>query len=185
MRRFFKWLFKIFKPDTKGYVRNIQNSQPSGPVSTGYAKSKQKKFDHRVLAWIATRDIVENEEDQQGMSIRLKLRPGKIFQKLVWSDKTKISSKKLGLTKVRQEIHLVLHGDDPAGIELKKTLNNDIAVSLLYRDPFGEAFLYGEHKGFLSDGEEGEVILLKAEENDVFYQVSENCFNELIPSVID
>lgn len=180
MKRFFNWIFKVFRPDSSRYVKNLQD-QPSGNTQEAYVTVKKKKSGQPVLAWIATKDVVENKEDNQGVTLELVLKTGAQFKMLGYHDQITISSQKKGLSAVEHQI--VFGADSGLPDDLKSTGLSGASVTFLHRTAEGECLILGEAEGLkMSDGDEGSVVF-KGRENDVFYRVSEDCFYTLLPNI--
>ncbi len=179
MKRFFKWLLRLFKPNPDGYVRNIQEGN-GGKSSARFSKAKTKVFEHPVLAWILTKDILSNEEDQQGTTIKLNLRSDARFIPIKLIESPVIRSRKQGLSRVKHEIGMRI-GSQEQYETLMAQANKSKPISLLYRDQYGESFIYGKQIGLLLVTKEDNRLDFKGEEEDVFYRVTKECFDQLLP----
>ncbi len=127
-------------------MRNIQEGSPSS--GGRYARTKTKQHEHSVLAWILTKDVLSNEENQQGITVKINLRQGAEFNLLKLKGNPKITSKKFGLSQVKHLVTFTLLSEETCA-DLIAYANQSKPVSFIYRNQYGESYFYGKQIGML------------------------------------
>ena len=175
---------KLFRPDSSGFVRNIQvdsvqrNSKGS-TISGGRIKKAVNEKDH--LFWVPSSKIVEIKKNGQGFTTNIHLASGTIFRNIHYLGKITLNSKKQGLSKVSHHVDLVLSEDDDLNREAKDILSRNINISILHIDRYGDGFLYGEVKGLLITEFESGHLVLEGSEDNVFYEMTQECLQRAVP----
>ncbi|MEA1877764.1 MAG: hypothetical protein U9N86_12980 [Bacteroidota bacterium] len=183
MNRFFKWLLTIFRPDSKNYVKNIQGENISDKSEVAYSGSKRKRSFKAVLAWSYKSDIIENNKDNQGVSVSIKMKPKAGFRVLDVAENPLVKSQKRGLSAVAHKLEFVVDTSDESTVALIEEAENKRPLCFLYRSVHGDIVILGEENGLELIEYDGSRIEFSGEETDVFFHVSEDCFDKLLPNI--
>ena len=175
---------KLFRPDSSGFVRNMQaapdQGNSSGSVKTG-GSLKKLVNEKDQLFWVLTNKIIEIEKNGQGFTTNIHLASGSVFRNIQYLGKMKLRSKKQGLSKVSHQIEFVLSDEDDLAIEAGDIVLRNTYVSILHMDRYGDGFLYGEAKGLeITKLEKGHMVLEGSEDN-VFYEMTKECLKRVVP----
>lgn len=179
MKKFFEWLFKAFSPDKSKYVKNMSVNTPA-TSSDSVVSGRKRKADSPVLAWIPRVKILENQEDNQGMTTDLILKSGASFVEIEVGQQIKVTSKKKGLSAVEHE---VIFKENSAPTNLIEQAAREAGITFLYRNDDGELLILGEGEGLKMTHREDGSVVFSGQEKDVFYRVSEECFKKLMPNI--
>lgn len=184
MKRFFDWLLTIFRPNKTNYVRNIQDGKSEPTASGGgYSGKKRKRFSNSLLAWCPTAQISLIEKNQQGVIEKLMVKKDGGFAILAASGSPVVESKKKGLSAVAHNLSFSIQGTDQSAAECLKQAQAGTPISFIYRSVYGDSILLGEKNGLHLKNEEGAQLRFAGEEADVFFHISEECLNELLPNI--
>ncbi len=183
MKRFFNWLLTIFRPNTKNYVKNIQEDKSPVSSGAGYAKSKRKRYSNNLLAWSFPKDILENEKDNQGVSVSIRMKADSSFKTIDFSDKPLVNSAKKGLSAVTHTLEFTINPLDESTKKLIEEAKNKKPICFIFRSVYGDIYLLGEKNGLELKDLDGSKIKFSGEETDVFFHVAEECLNVLLPNI--
>ncbi|MCK5820891.1 MAG: hypothetical protein KAH17_03350 [Bacteroidales bacterium] len=183
MKRFFKWLLTIFRPDSKKYVKNIQGGSDSNNSKSSYSASKRKRSFPAVLAWSHKSDIIENNKDNQGVSISISMKPDTGFHVLNLPEAPLVQSRKKGLSAVAHRLEFMVDTDIESTVAFIEEAKGKKPLCFLYRSGHGDVVILGEENGLELIEYDGSKIEFSGEETDVFFHVSEECFIKLLPNI--
>lgn len=176
---------KLFRPDTKGFVKNIQAGSETGSMQA-IAKSAVKNIklvnEKDSLFWVLTSKIVEVKKNGQGFTNDIHLASGSGFLNLNFDEKVKILSKKQGLSKVSHHLEMELAENDELLKDAKNFEAQKTNITILHIDKYGSGFLYGESKGLSILEQDGLNIVLEGSEDNVFYEMTKDCLNKVVPN---
>jgi hypothetical protein len=182
MLKFLRWFMKLFRPEKSGYVRNIQTS--ADKEKTGVrksAKGKKAVFDTDRFFWIPTNKIVEIKKNSQGMTVEIHLASGTEITPLLYTGEFRQSAKKQGLSKVIHHLEFSLGEKDLLLAEADRIKSTGTNLSFLHVNRYGDGLFYGEEKGLSIMSLEKGRIVLEGTENNVFYEMTQECLQRLIP----
>ncbi len=185
MQKFLRWLMKLFSPDSSGFVKNIQTGSETGSKqATSKTAVKGKKIINakESLFWVPTSKVIEVEKNGQGYTDEIHLASGTVFLNLDIVGNVKVVSKKQGLSKVSHHLEMKLAESDgllreAQGFEAQKT-----NITILHIDRYGSGFLYGESTGLFILEQDGLNIVLEGSEDNVFYEMTKECLNKVVPN---
>ena len=182
MRKFFKWLFKIFRPDPSGYVKNIQdgseNNEPLGKSTAGGRKKAVN--DKELFYWLPISKIRSVSKNDQGLTSSINISPGAEYYKINYEGDVSLKVKKQGLSRVNYRLEITPGIDDELAKAGQEFLSEKKNISILHIDKYGDGFLYGEVRGLsVLEFENGRMILEGAEES-VFYEITRECVQATI-----
>jgi len=183
MKRFFKWLLTIFRPESKNYVRNIQEGKDSKSSESAYSGSKRKRSYQAVLAWSHQSDIASIEKDKKGVFVEIRMKLEKGFQVLALNETPVVSSRKKGLSAVAHSLEFTVDTEDESTRLLIEQAQSKKPLCFLYRSVYGDVVLLGEESGLEMTEYDGSKIKFSGEETDVFFHVAEECLVKLLPNI--
>ena len=173
---------KLFRPDKSGYVRNIQTPADNGKAGAKKsAKGKRAVFDKDRFYWLPTNKIIEIKKNSQGMTVEIHLASGTEILPLAYTGEFKQSARKQGLSKVMHHLEFSLGEKDLLLAEADRNKSNGMKFSFLHVNRYGDGFFYGEEKGLSIVSLEKGRIVLEGTENNVFYEMTQECLQRLIP----
>lgn len=173
---------KLFRPDKSGYVRNIQTA--SGSEKSGArksAKGKKAVFDTDRFYWVPTNKIIEIRKNSQGMTVEIHLASGTEITPLSYSGQFRQSARKQGLSKVIHHLEFSLGENDLFLAEADSSKSTGAKFSFLHVNRYGDGFFYGEEKGLSIVSLDKGRVVLEGTENNVFYEMTQECLQRLIP----
>lgn len=182
MRKFFRWLFKIFRPDPSGYVKNIQDGpEKDENADRGTARVKKALKDRDSLFWLPANMISSIGKNDQGLTTSIKLAPGAEFSQINYEGDFSLRIKKQGLSRVNYHLEFNPGIDDEFAKSGQELISGKKKVSILHIDRYGDGCLYGEANGLsVLEFENGKMIVEGVEDN-VFYEISRECVKSIIP----
>ena len=181
---------KLFRPDKSGYVRNIQTGTDKGKGhGRKAAKGKKAVFETDRFFWVPTNKIIEIKKNNQGMTVEIHLAAGAEITPLTYTGTFRQTAKKQGLSKVIHHLEFSLEDKDLPLTPEKDLLlaecegikSSGLNLSFLHVNRYGDGFLYGEEKGLSIISLEENRIVLEGTENNVFYEMTQECLQRLIP----
>lgn len=174
---------KIFRPDSKGFVRNIQTDSDKGKqmAQPGVSAGKKSIYDKDLIFWIPSGKVLEINKNNQGLTTGIRIASGAAFTSVNYSGSMTYKAKKQGLSKVSHYLHLNLEPGDDLLSKAEDFLATNIKLSVLHVDKFGDGFLYGENQGLAINEIKDSQIVLEGTEDNVFYEISHDCLQKILP----
>ena len=184
MRKFFKWLFKIFRPDPKGYVRNIQDSDTPKVAASGSSVRGMKKAvsDRDSFFWLPVSRVSGVTKNDKGLTASIKPVAGFDFVAVAYQGEPGITIRKQGLSKVNFHLEFKLDGDDKLAEAAGELISDKKNITILHINRYGDGFLYGESMGLELKGFENGRLVLEGVEDNVFYEISRECVQATVPA---
>ena len=183
MRKFFRWLFKIFRPDKSGYVKNIQSGSSDNDKmeNAGVRGSRKIVSDKDSFYWLPVSKIRSVQKNDQGLTTSIKLSPGFEFYAINYQRRHTLKVQKQGLSRVNYRLEFSLEGDDKLSVAATEFISENKNISILHINRYGDGFLYGEATGLaVQELEDGKIVLEGVEDN-VFYEISRECVQTILP----
>lgn len=181
MRDFFEKLFSFLTSGKTGTGTSGHKQKLGRGASPPMTRKRRRKATGVLIAWIPTSDILDIHEDSKGVTVSLRLKSGSRFRLLPQVNQLRVQSRKKGLSLVEHSVSF--SGSDAAVKELLEYAGQKKNISFLHRNVDGRKFLLGEKTGLRLVDQETDGLLFTGEEADVFYKVSDSCFNELLPNI--
>jgi len=182
MLKFFTWFMKLLHPDPEKFVRNIQTGHENGNQTDGGVKPGKKSVsDKDLVFWMPTKKIIEVKKNNQGLITDIHLASGAGFTKVNYIGKFVHTSKKQGLSRVYNHISVNLSTEDELVVKSKELMEQDARLTFLHIGRYGDGFIYGESKGLSIREFDGKLMVLDGTEDNVFYELSQECLEKLVP----
>ena len=173
---------KLFRPESRGYVKNIQTGkETSGSAGKKTGGGKRAILEKDRFFWIQTSKIVEIKKNSQGITTEIHLASGTELVPVNYRGSFRQSAKKQGLSMVVHHLEFTLDENDILLGEAGGMMRSSVKLSVLHVDRYGDGFFYGEEKGLSILSLEKDSIVLEGSENNVFYEMTRDCLKRLIP----
>lgn len=183
MKKFLRWFMKLFRPDPKGFVRNIQTNSSQGKNTTeSFVKSSKKAvLENDLVFWIPAGKIVEIDKNSQGQTTDIHLASGAAFIPVKYSGSFSQTARKQGLSRVTHHLGFKLVESDELSLAAEDLIAKNTKISILHVDRYGDGFFYGEDKGLSIQTFNEHLMVLEGTEDNVFYELTHECLKKVVP----
>jgi len=147
-------------------------------------RSEEEKLDDNIiydkLLFVQTKAIKHKDEHRSGLIENIELAKGEEFREIILTTPPHIIDKKQGIAKVKQELELEYENSNNIFDILKELKAQKKTISVLHINTLNnKCSLFGENNGMNIIELSETKILLKGEEEDIFYNVSTDFFNKI------